>query len=157
MIIICDDDSEDIKNLIQALESNNHYKTIIFHNCHDLVKAIDHTSTVFPDLIFIDFMLMNGPTGLECLEYMRKNCPKIPVIMMVGAEDSAVATKAYRSCANAIMLKPFNQNGWDALAKFALYGWLDVKAKWAIRDKSKIISDRFKERRKSSGALNSEY
>ena len=60
-----------------------------------------------PDAILLDIMLPDA-SGTETLEQLRKLRPSVPVIMLTGNADEALAREMLRRGAFDYVMKPFN-------------------------------------------------
>jgi two-component system nitrogen regulation response regulator GlnG len=71
-----------------------------------------------PDAIIADIR-MPGVSGLELLNYLRQNSPKLPVIIMTAHSDLDSAVSAYQGGAFEYLPKPFDVDEAVALVKRA--------------------------------------
>ncbi|MCK5902646.1 MAG: response regulator transcription factor [Cocleimonas sp.] len=80
--------------------------------CHQLNEG-DELPSYFneqdesPDLILLD-VLMSGHDGFHWLKWLRKEYPKIPVIMLTGENKGEDRVRGLRSGAIDYISKPFN-------------------------------------------------
>ena len=60
-----------------------------------------------PNVVLLD-LKMPGMSGLEVLDYLRRDYPEIPVVILSGNEDASVALATLRGGAFDYIQKPFN-------------------------------------------------
>jgi CheY-like chemotaxis protein len=71
------------------------------------VEGLQLVTLFEPDLVLLD-LTMPGMPGLEVLDHLRRDHPRIPVVILSGNEDANVARATLRSGAVDYMQKPFN-------------------------------------------------
>jgi CheY-like chemotaxis protein len=71
------------------------------------VEGLQLVTLFEPDLVLLD-LTMPGMPGLEVLDHLRRDHPRIPVVILSGNEDASVARATLRSGAVDYMQKPFN-------------------------------------------------
>jgi len=60
-----------------------------------------------PNLVLLD-LKMPGMSGLEVLDYLRRDYPELPVVILSGNDDASVARATLRGAVFDYLLKPFN-------------------------------------------------
>jgi len=103
-ILIIEDDNLIIKILDFILKKEG-YEIYI---AKDGNEGIEKIAIVEPDLIITDIM-MPYKSGLEITAYVKKNHPKIPVIIVsaLGKEDQTVI-EGFKLGVDDFIAKPFN-------------------------------------------------
>jgi CheY-like chemotaxis protein len=105
-VLVADDDME-ICSLIQTILRRGPYALTI---CNDAESALAHVERGdHPlDLIICDFMLP-GISGIELIAHIRANraCSEVPIVLISGHDNAAMAACAKRAGANAFLNKPF--------------------------------------------------
>lgn len=102
-VFIIDDDIEVCKSLSWLFESVN-FDVKTFANAH---LFIDSYSSKKEGCLIIDIRLP-AMSGLELLDYLKKQKNQIPIIMMTGYGDIALAVRAMKAGAYDFILKPIN-------------------------------------------------
>lgn len=97
------DDDEQVRESLGLLLETSGYAVLTF------VSGDAHIaqSPDLDDAVIILDIRMPGRDGLETLEYLRKRCRSVPVIMISGHGDIPLAVKAMQIGANDFVEKPF--------------------------------------------------
>jgi two-component system response regulator AtoC len=101
-ILIVDDDRSLCHFLTKAL-SKKEYQVISCHSAGDAMKAVTGMET---DLILLDNKLPDR-NGIEILKEIKRELPKVPIIIMTAFGTTETAIEAMRLGAFDYILKPF--------------------------------------------------
>ncbi len=101
-VLIVDDDAEMRALLRRTLEFDGHEVTELDRGTH-VVETLRGTPF---DLIVLD-KEMPGLTGIELLPILRREFPKVPVVLVTAFGGRQVATSALRLGAASYLEKPF--------------------------------------------------
>jgi nitrogen regulation protein NR(I) len=101
-ILIVDDDKSLCYFLTKAL-SQKEYEVISCHSASEAMKAVSETET---DLILLDNKLPDR-NGIEMLKELKRELPKVPIIIMTAFGTTETAIEAMRLGAFDYILKPF--------------------------------------------------
>ncbi len=105
--IITTDDDQAIRKVIQILLRKEGYEVTVCSNGDELLANLKASwSTV--DLILLDIK-MPGLSGIQLLEILRRNYPRIPVIMLTAFNDLDTGMKAIRLGASDYLTKPVHR------------------------------------------------
>lgn len=102
--ILVVDDEEDVRLFLQDFLSERDFDVFAAGNGEE---ALQITSKEQPEIILLDLM-MPGIDGLEVLERVRKQFPKIHVIMITALNDETRIARAKKLGAYNYILKPFS-------------------------------------------------
>lgn len=95
MLILISDDNYDFSSTISEIVQGFGYETHTVYSPEDTINFIDkHSKKIAALLLDIEFGPETNLTGMDVLEYCRKNHPFIPVIMITGKGTIATAVKA---------------------------------------------------------------
>lgn len=99
------DDSATMREVIKIAFRRESINVI---TCHDAASALEKFSESTPDAVITD-VIMPGKDGYEICQFIKNdaNLAKIPVILMSGVVDRAVAEKAIAAKADELIRKPF--------------------------------------------------
>lgn len=111
---IVDDDKSIRWVLEKALQQANMH-TQTFDRADTVLQALEHHQ---PDVIVSDIR-MPGSTGFDLLHHIKKNHPKIPVIIITAHSDLDSAVASYQSGAFEYLPKPFDIDEAISLVKRA--------------------------------------
>lgn len=105
-ILIIEDDKM-ISSLVQFRLKKDGYETLIVMDGNQGVDAIEQFN---PDLIITDVM-MPYKSGIEVIQFAKKNYPQIPIIVLSSlGEEEQVVLEAFNLGVEDFVPKPFNPN-----------------------------------------------
>jgi CheY-like chemotaxis protein len=99
-VLIVDD-----SGIVRKILSGSRF-TLDLHEAAEGFKALEKLRTEKFGLVFLDYN-MPGFNGLETLSEIRREAPKVAVVMMTSTLDNALADRAYAAGALAFLKKPF--------------------------------------------------
>jgi len=103
--ILIVDDEADIRELVAGILSDEGHGTRTAKNATEALAAIE---TRRPQLIFLDIWLQGSTLdGLQLLELIRTNDPKVPIVMISGHGNIETAVAAIKLGAYDFIEKPF--------------------------------------------------
>lgn len=114
-VFIVDDDPS-VRDSLALLLSLRGYATSVFANAEDFLTSLqaDWTGCVVADI------RMPGMSGLELQEYLRKQAPSLPVIVVTAHGDVTAARRAFLANAIDFIEKPFDSDQLAAAIERAL-------------------------------------
>ncbi len=101
-ILAVDDD----KDILKVLKANLELYGYEVDTADNWAKAEEILSMRQPDLIILDIMLPDGD-GVEICHHLRKDFPKMPVIMLTAKDKISDKIIGLESGADDYMVKPF--------------------------------------------------
>lgn len=105
-ILIIEDDKL-ISSLVQFRLKKEGYDTMLVQDGNEGVDAIENFQ---PDLIITDVM-MPYKSGIEVIQYARKNNAEVPIIVLSSlGEEEQVVLEAFNLGVADFVPKPFNPN-----------------------------------------------
>ena len=100
-VLAIDDDPVALRALERHLQRNGCHVTTASSGAEGLEKVTTETAIALIDL------RMPGLSGLDCLEFLQKNHPEIPVIILTASSDIDSAVEAMKQGAFQFITKPF--------------------------------------------------
>lgn len=76
------------------------------HGATNAKDAMQIISTIRPDIVLADYLLMDSQSGAECFRHAKKINPKVVGIMITGCVDKAVKTECFNAGVSEIIEKP---------------------------------------------------
>jgi DNA-binding NtrC family response regulator len=107
------DDSGTMRSIVRKILSVCRYKLEISEAAEG-IAALQQIRDGNFDLVFLDYN-MPGLNGLETLSEIKRENPRLTVVMMTSAVDEALARRAHASGALAFLKKPFFPADIDAV------------------------------------------
>ena len=101
-ILICDDEEGVRESLKLILE--DHYELIVADQGEQCLECLKNNKDVA--LVFLDIK-MPKIHGLDVLEAIKKNHPRVKVVMVTGYQSVDTASEATRRGASGYIVKPF--------------------------------------------------
>lgn len=105
-ILVVDDDIS-VRTIVSAMLEPAGYEPVLAGSAEDAIRRL--TNGLEPRLILSD-IVMTGMTGLALLDHVRGRHPEIPMVMVSGVSDLAVAIGTLRNGAYDYLLKPFERD-----------------------------------------------
>ena len=110
------DDDPGIRYVLEEYLRGEGLKPRAFATGEELSRAFRHHE---PDLVLADIRL-EGKSGLELMQELRKDRPALPVIIMTAYSDLDYAVRAFQGGAFEFMAKPFDLDEVGRLIRKAL-------------------------------------
>src|ERR1700677_940740 len=128
--LLIEDNREDAILIKIAFDRlNRHFQMTLVQDGQEAVvylKGVDKQETGHkPDIIFLDLNIPRKP-GLEVLAEIRSDpaFDEIPVIILTGSDSKDAISGAYASHANFYIQKPWDLEGFLAIARHVEETWL---------------------------------
>jgi putative nucleotidyltransferase with HDIG domain len=105
-ILVVDDDVS-VRTIVAAMLEPAGYEPVLASSAEEAIAKIQ--DGLAPRLILSD-IVMTGMTGLTLLDHVRTRHAEIPIVMVSGVSDVAVAIGTLRNGAYDYLLKPFERD-----------------------------------------------
>ncbi|MBI9094301.1 MAG: response regulator [Sphaerochaeta sp.] len=105
--IVTTDDDQAIRKVLQILLRKEGYQVTVCSTGDELLAMLK-ASAATVDLVLLDIK-MPGLSGMQVLEIIRRNYPRIPVIMLTAFNDLDTGMKAIRLGASDYLAKPVHR------------------------------------------------
>lgn len=99
------DDSSTMRSIVRKILSASRF-TLDMHEAAEGFTALDQLRSGKFGMVFLDYN-MPGLNGFETLSEIKRENPKVAVVMMTSTLDNAIADRAHSSGALAFLKKPF--------------------------------------------------
>ena len=103
-ILVVDDEPE-LRKLFNLQLTRAGYHVLEAGSCDEAYQNFEEHTI---DLVLLD-IIMPGNSGLECLEYVRKNHPDTKVVMMTGRIPEEIAIQCLDMGADGFLRKPIKR------------------------------------------------
>ena len=104
-VLILEDDKLLAESLKQSLIEKKSYLVFIAHNLDQAFELIDNQQI---ELLIADWILSNGETSLELIEYVGQYLHQTKILMLTCKEKCNDRLLAYKKGVDAYLSKPFN-------------------------------------------------
>ncbi len=115
------DDSSTMRSIVRKILAGCRFPLNIAEANGD-IDALKQVGAGKFDFVFLDYN-MPGLNGFEMLAEIKRQFPRIGVVMMTSAQDEALAERARAAGAAAFLKKPFYPSDIDAV----LYAFLRLR------------------------------
>jgi CheY-like chemotaxis protein len=105
--VLIADDNASIRYLIRSLVESGGFR--VCAEAADGREAIDKAQQCNPDLILLD-LSMPHMNGVEAASFLKKNMPRVPIILFTMHEDSIRGTLANQIGVDRVIGKPDGMN-----------------------------------------------
>jgi CheY-like chemotaxis protein len=115
------DDSSTMRSIVRKVLSASRFALEI-HEAPEGLAALKEVRSGRFGLVFLDYQ-MPGFNGFETLMEMKREQPKLSVVMMTSMVDNAIADRAHKAGVLAFLKKPFYVSDIEAVLEryFGLY------------------------------------
>ena len=105
MVIVVDDDLQ-VREALESLLKSAEFSSVAFSSAEDLLESgsLAEASCVITDV------RMPGMQGLELQIRIKREYPKLPVIMITGNRDEQTRQRALSEGATVLLYKPLDPN-----------------------------------------------
>lgn len=104
--ILVVDDSFYMRTILKNMLSDAGYDVV--GEAPNGETALELARKTFPDLVTLDVILPDS-TGLEVLKDLKKDFPKLKIVMVSAVGQDAVVDEAMSNGAKAYIVKPFSE------------------------------------------------
>ena len=100
------DDDKSIRWVLEKALTKNNYKVFVYDDPKAMILDIENFK---PDVIISDIR-MPGMSGIDMLEKIKREYPKIPIIIMTAFSDLETTVSSLKKGAYDYITKPFDIN-----------------------------------------------
>lgn len=133
-ILYIEDNYPDFKLLERKIKNIKEYSFQLTHAV-SLKEGINKIKEQAPELLLLDLSLPDA-FGLEGLEFMKRQYPKIPVVVLTGNTDKGVGLKAIKNGAQDYLVKgDFSVELFSRVCNYAIQRFqINAELKKALND-----------------------
>jgi CheY-like chemotaxis protein len=99
------DDSATMRMIVRKILTATRFRLDIFE-AQEGIEAIKQIRAGKFDVVFLDYN-MPGLNGVETLSEIKRQYPRVEVVIMTSTQDDAIAERARTNGATAFLRKPF--------------------------------------------------
>ena len=133
------DDEADIRNLVAGILEDEGHSCRTARDSDDAINAIRDRE---PDLVILDIWLERSDLdGMEILKHIREQYRGLPVVMISGHANVAVAVEATKLGAYDFIEKPFNTDRLVVTASRAIEAARLQKENAELRQRNEVSSE----------------
>jgi two-component system chemotaxis response regulator CheY len=104
--ILIIDDEEDVREVIKLHLESNKYDLIEATNGEEGINLMKQGSNLLQVGLIICDIRMPKVNGIEAIDYLKKECPSIPILVVTGYPDSELAVSLLQKGVSGYLVKP---------------------------------------------------
>jgi CheY-like chemotaxis protein len=111
--ILVVDDSQTMRGIVRKILGASRFRLEVT-DAQEGIEALNQIATGAFDMVFLDYN-MPGLNGVETLSEIKRQYPKLGVVLMTSTADEVIAERARKAGASAFLKKPFYPADIDAI------------------------------------------
>lgn len=104
--ILVIDDEEDVRDVIRLHLEGAGYNILEAVNGEDAIKTLRAEDNMVNVGVILCDIRMPKVNGIECIDFLRKEAPGIPVVVVTGYPDTEMATHLMKQGVKDYLVKP---------------------------------------------------
>ena len=108
--ILVIDDEEDVRDVVKFHLSEQNYQIIEAENGEEAIKRLNEEDNMISVGAILCDIRMPKVNGVECIQYIRKEAPGIPIVVITGFPDSEMATELLKMGVKDYLVKPVDKD-----------------------------------------------
>lgn len=104
--ILVVDDEEDVRYVIKLQLETENYQILEAEDGQMAINILRSGSNMLNVGVILCDIRMPNVNGVECIEYLRKEAPGIPVVVVTGYPDTEMAITLMKKGVKAYLVKP---------------------------------------------------
>ncbi len=107
--ILIIDDEEDVRDVLKLHLSSKKYDLIEAENGEEGINLMKSGANLVQVGLIICDIRMPKVNGLECIDYLMKNAPSIPILVISGYPDTDLAVSLMQKGVKGYLVKPVDK------------------------------------------------
>ena len=107
--ILVIDDEEDVRDVVKFHLADQNFKIIEAENGEEAIKVLNEEDNMLNVGVILCDIRMPKVNGVECIQYLRKEAPGIPIVVVTGFPDTEIATALLKSGVKDYLVKPVDK------------------------------------------------
>jgi len=104
-ILVIDDD-DDVREIFKMQLESNSFKVMEARNGEEAIALMQLGSNLLQVGLIICDIRMPKVNGIEAIEYLKKNAPSIPIVVITGYPDAKLAVSLLKRGVKDYLVKP---------------------------------------------------
>ena len=104
--ILVIDDEEDVREVLKLHLESAGYNILEAENGEDGINILLSEDNMVNVGVVLCDIRMPKVNGAECVDFLRKEAPGIPVVMVTGYPDTEMAASFLKKCVKDYLVKP---------------------------------------------------
>ena len=107
--ILIIDDEEDVREVLKFHLSGQNYQTIEAENGEEGIRLLKSADNMINVGVILCDIRMPKVNGIDCIQYLRKEAPGIPIVVVTGFPDTEMATQLLKDGVKDYLVKPVDK------------------------------------------------
>jgi len=103
------DDEEDVREVLKFHLSGQNYQIIEAENGEDGIRLLKSEDNMVNVGVILCDIRMPKVNGVDCIQYLRKEAPGIPIVVVTGFPDTEMATQLLKNGVKDYLVKPVDK------------------------------------------------
>jgi two-component system chemotaxis response regulator CheY len=103
------DDEEDVREVLKFHLSGQNYQIIEAENGEDGIRLLKSEDNMVNVGVILCDIRMPKVNGIDCIQYLRKEAPGIPIVVVTGFPDTEMATQLLKDGVKDYLVKPVDK------------------------------------------------
>jgi len=104
--ILVVDDEEDVRDVIRLHLEGAGYNILEAENGEDAIKTLRSEDNLVNVGVILCDIRMPKVNGIECIDFLRREAPGIPVVVVTGYPDTEMAANLMKKGVKDYLVKP---------------------------------------------------
>ena len=104
------DDEEDVRDVVKFHLSEQNLQVIEAENGEEAIKRLNEEDNMVNVGVILCDIRMPKVNGVECIQYILKEAPGIPIVVVTGFPDTEMATALLKSGVKDYLVKPVDKD-----------------------------------------------
>ena len=108
--ILVVDDEQDVRDVIALHLNSSGFHVLEAGNGEEAIETLRQGDNMINVGLILCDIRMPKVSGIECIDYLRREAPGIPVVVVTGYPDTAMAASLMKKGIKDYLVKPVEKN-----------------------------------------------
>lgn len=104
------DDEEDVREVLRLHLESEGYNVLEAENGEDGINVLRSEDNLVNVGVILCDIRMPKVNGIECIDFLRKEAPGIPIVVVTGYPDTEMATNLMKKGVKDYLVKPVEKD-----------------------------------------------
>ncbi len=104
------DDEEDVREVLRLHLESEGYNVLEAENGEDGISVLRSEDNLINVGVILCDIRMPKVNGIECIDFLRKEAPGIPIVVVTGYPDTEMATNLMKKGVKDYLVKPVEKD-----------------------------------------------
>lgn len=108
--ILVVDDEQDVRDVIRLHLEQGGYQIIEAENGEEAIKSLREGDNMINVGVILCDIRMPKVNGIECIDFLKKEAPRIPIVVVTGYPDAEIAASLMQKGVKEYLVKPVEKD-----------------------------------------------